>query len=82
MDEEKLNKLYDIYVANNIITEERVSRDKWMEATPEQVEKLYNLGLDNNVISEEKTPFSKYQDAWGLLDSSPKKNRRAQAMSH
>ena len=73
MDEEKLNKLYDIYVANNIITEERVSRDKWMEATPEQVEKLYNLGLDNNVISEEKTPFSKYQDAWGLLDSSPKK---------
>jgi hypothetical protein len=63
MDEKKLNLLYDLYLENEIISDQ-TSREQWMQADENQVNELYKLGVDANLF--ETTTLEEFSSAFFL----------------
>ena len=63
--EEKLKKIYDLYIKRGLLTAEATPFDKWVEADEEQQIKLFELGQKEGLFGED-TAVESFTALWGL----------------
>ena len=70
---DKLQKIYDLYIKKGLITEEGTPFDKWVKANESQQIKLFKLGQKEGLFSTD-TPVEAFTAIWGVKkkdDSQP-----------
>ena len=69
--DEKLKKIYDLYLKKGLITE-KITFDQWSAADEDQQVKLYDLGKTNGLF--DKVEVDQFKTLWsGMTTADPKK---------
>ena len=63
--EDKLRKIFDLYVQQGLLTEGEASFEKWSKANENQQEQLFKLGQKSGLFSKE-TPLESFSAIWGV----------------
>ena len=63
--EDKLKKIYDLYIKRGLLTQESSPYEKWLEASEDQQIKLFELGQKKGLFSKD-TPVESFTSLWSV----------------